>query len=260
VTASDLLDDLLAAGLSVETLPDWETRGGSWATGSPVGVMEHHTAPPVPFPVDKLVGSQLKANINTKPDGTVWILAYRACNYSSGTGSGVVLDETQRGTPPPANAADRGLDDDTNGNPWYFNFENDHPGDGSPIPAVQLDAIAVATRVVLDHFGLADGSVVSHAEWTARKSDPYWNGDRRCIEEIRRRVEEDIVITDADADKIAAKTVARLMAEGIWQTSEGGVPIPFEKIVSRDYRNLTETVNALRDLAPAAFTVEEVDE
>lgn len=151
--------------------------------------MHHHTAPPVPFPVDRLYGDRLKCNINTKPDGTVWLIAQNACNYSSGSGSSVVLDEVRAGTPPTKNASDRGLSDDTNGNPWFFNFENDHAGDGGPMPAVQHDAIVQATRVVLDHYGLGPGNVISHAEWTARKQDPYWNGSRRAIEEIRRLLE-----------------------------------------------------------------------
>ena len=70
-----LRDALESAGLNVRTVSGWGTRGGSWAVGKPVGVMEHHTALPVPFPVDRLYGDLLKCNINTKPDGTVWLIA-----------------------------------------------------------------------------------------------------------------------------------------------------------------------------------------
>jgi hypothetical protein len=188
MSASTLYSALVEAGLTVRTYSDWDDRGYSWAKGKPVGVMIHHTAPPVPFPPESLVGDKLKANVNTKPDGTVWLLAYDACNYSSGEGSSVVLDEVLSGEVPSANANERQLDDDTNGNPYFWNFENDHLGDGSPIPEVQLDAIAVATAVVLDYWGLPTTAVISHAEWTARKSDPYWNHDRRCIEELRDRI------------------------------------------------------------------------
>lgn len=31
--------------------------------------------------------------------------------------------------------------------------------------------------------------VISHAEWTARKNDPNWNGTNRAIEAIREKVE-----------------------------------------------------------------------
>jgi hypothetical protein len=188
VTASNLYSALVSAGLNVRTYSDWDSRGYSWSRGRPVGIMIHHTAPPVPFPPESLVGDKLKANVNTKPDGTVWLLAFKACNYSSGEGSSVVLDEVLAGEVPPANANERKLDDDTNGNPYFWNFENDHLGDGSAIPEVQLDAIAVASAVCLDYWGLPETAVISHAEWTARKSDPYWNHDRRCIEELRDRI------------------------------------------------------------------------
>ncbi len=190
-----LRTELVAAGLNVRTITGWGTRGGAWAVGKPVGVMQHHTAPPVPFPVSRLYGDRLKCNINTKPDGTVWLIAQRACNFSSGSGSSTVLAEVRAGTPPTKNAADRGLWDDVNGNPWFFNFENDHAGDGGPMPAVQHDAIVVATRVVNDHYGLGPGTVVSHAEWTARKTDPYWNGSRRAIDAIRQALEEDMAFS-----------------------------------------------------------------
>jgi hypothetical protein len=186
-----LADDLRLAGLNVQTVSGWGARGSAWAVGEPVAVMHHHTAPPVPFPVSRLYGSLNKCNINTKPDGTVWLLVGRACNYSSGMGSSVVLAEATAGEPPTKNAIDRDLGDDINGNPWFFNFENDHAGDGGPIPQVQLDAIVTATRVVLNHYALVPGNVISHAEWTRRKGDPYWNGSRRCIEDVRRALEDD---------------------------------------------------------------------
>ena len=181
---------LSGAGLRVAVVPGWESRGNSWAGGKPTGIMHHHTAAPVPFPVERLYGSLLKCNINTKPDGTVWLIAARACNYSSGPGSSVVLGEVRAGTAPTANASTRGLKDDYNANPYFFNFENDHLGHGEPLPQVQFDAIITATEVVMEYFDITHvGSVVSHAESTARKSDPYWNGNLRAIEDIRRALE-----------------------------------------------------------------------
>lgn len=185
------------AGLTVRTLSGWETRGGSWRlrdpfrtrilTNQPVGVMHHHTAPPVPYPIGALVGSKLKANMNIKPDGTVWLLAYRACNYSSGMGSSVVLNEVLKGVIPSGLARDRGLRDNVNGNPYYWNSENDHWGNGSSIPQIQLDAIVVATQVVQHHFTLPITAAISHGEHTARKIDPRWNGKdaHETLNEIR---------------------------------------------------------------------------
>lgn len=193
-----LFDAIRDAGLTVRADPGWESRGDDWREGQPIGIMMHHTAPPVPYPISGLNGSdgKLKCNINTKPDGTVWLVARDACNYSSGSGSSIVLNEVRASTPPIQNAFDRELRDDTNGNVYFWNFENDHPGDGSPIPQVQLEAIVTATRVSLDYFGLNPGKVISHAEWTARKVDPYWNGSYRAIEEIRNSIGDDMQTPD----------------------------------------------------------------
>ena len=199
-----LLDELAAAGLNVSGYGDWQNRGGTWAINygrpQPAGVMHHHTAPPVPYPVHRLIGSRLKANINTKPDGTVWLLAYGACNYSSGPGNYGVLSDVRQGIVPTANARDLGLADNINGNPHYWNFENDHPGDGSPLPKVQFDAIVATTKIVADHFGLdAATQTISHAEHTSRKTDPYWDGDRRAIDTIRAALQEDMMTPDQEA-------------------------------------------------------------
>lgn len=220
-----LATDLRTAGLTVVEYDGWLTRGGGWFDGRPTGVMHHHTALPVPYPPARLVGDRLKANINTKPDGTVILLARGACNFSSGPGSSVVLNEVRRGVSPTANAKTRGLQDDMNGNPFFFNFENDHAGTGGPIPQVQLDAIVTATQVVLDHYGLTVGNVISHAEWTARKSDPFWNGDRRCIEQIRsalsvppREPLEDDEMTPAQEAKLdEAIALLKGMPVALWK-------------------------------------------
>lgn len=198
MTAADLAAALRGAGLVVEEYPGWETRGGAWEFGTPVGLMEHHTALPVPFPVDNLAGvttGLIKCNANVKPDGTVWLIAYKACNYSSGGGMAQVRAEVLASTPPAANAVERGWnpdgsDDNDNGNDLFWNFENDHPGSGGPMPTSQHEAIVAASVVVAEHFGLSWANTIGHAEWTARKSDPYWNADRRCIETIRKDMEE----------------------------------------------------------------------
>jgi hypothetical protein len=218
-----LRTELEAAGLNVKTVTGWGTRGGKWALGKPVAVMEHHTALPVPYPVSALYGDRLKANINTKPDGTVWLIAQGACNYSSGPGSSVVLSEARLGQPPAANARERGLVDDMGGNPYFLNFENDHAGDGGPIPKVQHDAIVTATRVGLNHYGLNSGNVISHAEWTARKRDPYWNGSLRAIETIRQQLED--VMTPAQEAKLdELKTLILKLPGATWKYPQGDDP------------------------------------
>ena len=226
--AAELAAELREAGLTVKEFDGWETRGISWAEGAPVGIMEHHTAPPVPFPLEKLAGlgdGNIRCNINTKTDGTVWLIAFDACNFSSGPGLPQVLGEARAGTPPTASAKDRGFeagngtvgsgDDDISGNTFFWNFENDHLGDGSAMPEVQHDAIVLASVVVANHFGLSWKNVVGHSEFTARKFDPNWNGDRRCIETIRNHMEIMSMFTEAEVanlKELAALPSANLTA------------------------------------------------
>jgi len=193
MSADQLLADLKAAGLNVVEEPGWKTRGSKWRTnGKPEGVCQHHTAPPNPYPIKKLYGERIKANMATHEDGTLYLIAYEACNYSTGQGSSTVLNRNVRpGRPPTANAATRGLKDDMGGNSYFWNYESSHPGDGSPIPEIQLKTIVVSNIVVNEHFGLSYKNIISHAEWSRRKIDPRWNGDNRtAINQIRELVEE----------------------------------------------------------------------
>ncbi len=94
--AQDLYQAHIDAGLNVLlSRSDWATNGGSWAVGGkPEGIIEHHTAPPPyssPYPLNKLDGrsdGRIKCNINTKQDGSVYLMAYESCNYSAGSGAG----------------------------------------------------------------------------------------------------------------------------------------------------------------------------
>jgi Putative peptidoglycan binding domain len=196
MSSTQLLADLRNAGLTVVEEPKWKTRGNKWRTdGKPEGIMQHHTALPNPYPIKKLYGAPLfrtKANMATHENGVVYLIAYGACNYSSGPGSKKVLTGNIRPhIPPPDNARDRGLHDTIGygGNRYYWNYENSHPGDGSPIPKVQFDSIVLSTQIVAAHFGLTWEQVISHAEHTRRKIDPRWNGSNRtAIEQIRAGV------------------------------------------------------------------------
>ncbi len=200
MSANELLVDLKAAGLTVVEEPGWKDRGGNWATdGKPEGVIQHHTAPPNPYPIKRLYPRtakewQIKCNVATHEDGTLYLVAYGACNYSSGPGSKVVLTANVRPKiPPTANAITRRLADTPKwgGNRYYFNYENSHPGDGSPLPSVQLETIVVSNIVVNAHFGLTWEQTISHAEHSRRKIDPRWNGgNRTAIEQIRELVGE----------------------------------------------------------------------
>ncbi|MHC4181487.1 MAG: peptidoglycan recognition protein family protein, partial [Planctomycetota bacterium] len=169
-----------AAGLTVVEEPDWETRGADW---DPKGVMWHHTAPPVPYPVGNLYLTKspsgiyrIKCNWNTKPTGVIHVIASGACNYSSGSGSGVVLAETMADIAPTGTARARGLPDTIGGNRHYINDEMDHRGDGGPVPVAQYHASMLAKAVVCEELGFSQRKVIGHAEFTRRKIDPRANG------------------------------------------------------------------------------------
>ncbi len=216
MSANQLLAELKAVGLHVVEEPKWKTRGNNWRVGGkPEGVMQHHTAPPNPFPIKRLYGPPLfrtKCNMATWPDGTLFLVAYKACNYSSGRGMKKVLVENVRPSIAPThNATKSGL---KGGNRYFWNFENSHPGDGSPIPPVQLDTIIAANIVVNDHFGLDPEQIISHAEWSRRKIDPYWGGSNRtAIEDIRAGVEEgdDMAELSVEAQKFWEDTYQELL-------------------------------------------------
>ncbi len=193
MSANTLLAALKAAGLHVVEEPGWKTRGNRWnVDGKPEGVMQHHTAPPNPYPINKLYGPpfyRTKCNQATHEDGTLYLVAYGACNYSSGYGSLKVLKENVRKSIAPTNNAKViGI---KSGNRHFWNCENSHPGDGSELPDVQLQTIVVSNIVVNNHFELNHEQTISHAEWTRRKIDPRWNGSNRtAIEQIRDLVGE----------------------------------------------------------------------
>jgi len=191
MSATRLLRDLTAAGLHIVEEPGWKARGGAWRTdGEPEGVMIHHTAPPNPFPIKKLYGPpfyRTKCNMATHEDGTLYLIGYGAPNYSAGRGQASVLKNYVRQSIAPGhNATASGV---TGGNSYFWAYENSHPGDGSPIPQIQLDTITESAKIVIAHFGMDPEQIISHAEWTRRKIDANWNGDNRtAIMQVRSAV------------------------------------------------------------------------
>lgn len=155
-------------------------RGESkWAVNGPVGIMIHHTAPPNPFPLDVLSGGRdgrLRCNIAPRQNGELVVISAAACNYSSGSGAQRVLDDVRNGVAPTGTAQARGLADTVNGNPWFWNLEVDHPGNGSPLPVAQWRAVVNACVALCKHHGWTAARVIAHGEWTRRKIDPRWDG------------------------------------------------------------------------------------
>jgi hypothetical protein len=181
-----LADVFRAKGIAVVEEPEWKKRGRAWKGpgGLPEGGVQHHTAPPVPFPVKGLYPKPLgtldkgriKCNWNVKQDGTLHLIAAGACNFSTGPGSSVVLEDVKADKPPSGTAISRQLMDDMDGNPFFLNNETDHPGDGSPIPDAQYRTVVLAWVAICEKLGWPPAKVIAHGEWTRRKPDPAWNG------------------------------------------------------------------------------------
>ena len=196
-----LADAFAEAGLVVVEEPGWQNRGKDWT--DLVGMMQHHTACCMPYPVHKLYPARpgqwrIRANFLVQPGpgnpnntpAKIHVIAAGYCNYSSGSGSGRVLRETRQDIAPSEDAARRRLVDTATGSKHFVNNETAHRGDGSPIPAPMLETIDIAWYIIAKELGLHPNRLISHAEWTRRKIDPRWNNLRshHTMEQMRTRL------------------------------------------------------------------------
>jgi hypothetical protein len=132
------------------------------------------------------------------------------------------------------------LKDNLNGNPYFWNIENDAPGNGLPIPDVQYQAIVTAAAVTARYWNLTTTQIISHAEWTARKIDPYWNNTTRAAAQIRSDLEDQMTPDEYRAIvreellaqlEIALRTDytgstyqhSKVVSNSTWRTEVGGV-------------------------------------
>ena len=205
-----LADALRDAGLNVIEEPGWKTRGRDWV---PIGNMTHHTAPPNPYPVDRLYdGGQIKCNFSVQPGpellGQIHVVAAGACNYSSGRGSSLVRKEVAQDIAPSRSARKRGLPDDSGGNSYYVNNEVSHPGDGSPLSQAMYRHIYIAWAVICTRMGWSAQRNIGHGEHSGRKIDPYMNG--LLLHAFMEKLRAD-VSTYMSGDKLLSKTLSPLM-------------------------------------------------
>ena len=212
-------DVLRRAGLTVVEEPGWATRGRHWRFDNPVGAMQHHTAPPVPFPTKKLygvrTGFRIKANLQSRRSGTIHIIAAGRCNWASGAGSRKVYRETKQSIAPSGTARSRGLFDTMFGNSHYINCEADHLGDGSAMPAVQEQAIVTMWQAIFAHIGWPAERLIGHTEWTRRKIDPLWNGRSNRTPTLRAMMageeDDDMFVKRGDKSRQVAYWQLRLL-------------------------------------------------
>ena len=175
-----LADAFAEAGLVVVEEPGWQNRGKDWT--DLVGMMQHHTACCMPYPVHKLYPARpgqwrIRANFSVQPGpgnpnntpAKIHVIAAGACNYSSGVGSRKVLQETRQNIAPIEDAGRRRLPNTTaGGNRHFINNETAHRGDGSPIPAPMLETIDIAWYIIAKELGLSDGLNIRKSQKISR--------------------------------------------------------------------------------------------
>lgn len=157
-----LPDVLRAAGLTVQAVDGWQTRGhGDF--GKPLGVLCHHTCGPKDGDI-----RDLHVLIDGRPDlagplcnlglarsGVFWVVAAgRAYHAGAGNWLGV-----------------------TNGNTNLVGIEAENVGDGKdPWPDVQMDAYHRGCAAIMKHIGAKNAAMVAgHKEYAlphGRKDDP----------------------------------------------------------------------------------------
>ncbi len=168
------------------TLEDgWETRNPTyhWYEDRPLGIMVHHTgttsyAPERAYPLPEGTrddGTTI-CNVLVQPDGVLNMISTDPANYSSGlnwkgilddfVSQGIRFDGPQSGD----------LGPEWYGNRAWINIETVHPGDGSPMPAVQEQALIGLLVATCYIYGWDSTAVIGHYDGRGSKIDPKWDG------------------------------------------------------------------------------------
>lgn len=212
---TDLADVLRAAGQQVMELPGWQQRGESDGRFEPLGILLHHDAMGLGF--------------NSNPDDDLNVPKYMSQNgvdgaqlWVSRTGLWVVMAAGRKWHAGigqgwgavPANS----------GNTYLLGVETDHT-DGNPWTPEQARAINDGCRALVRHYGWKPSNCCGHKEYApGRKHDPSdWDLDawRRYLATTPSATtpaapttnptppeEDDMPLTDADAQKVADKLLA----------------------------------------------------
>lgn len=153
-----LADVARAAGLDVVECDGWKTRGRTYCTMNPKGVVCHHTAGPAADDMPSLnlliVGRKglpgPLSHYGLGRSGKVFVVAAGTANHA-GSGGWKGLD---------SNCDVVGIEAENTGkDPW---------------PKIQLDAYVVLVAAICDHLGIGTEMVAAHKEWAPRrKPDPH---------------------------------------------------------------------------------------
>lgn len=211
-----LLAALKAEDLRVREVPGWRERG--YAELDPTFVINHHTVggtgPTDQRDVDVMVKgrSDLEGplcNFLLGKDGTVHVVAFRRARHA-GPGARQVFDEVLRDIAPSGDAKARKLRDSkhAHGNRNAWGIEVDHPGDDSPYPAVQVEALIRLNTALCRLGGFPPERCIHHREWTRRKIDMSLRGsDIRAL--VRARLRGDVTTFEGTPMKYAKADVKK---------------------------------------------------
>lgn len=194
MTTIDLLEVLTRGSVPVVEVAGWRTRDVAGAF-TPVAQIDHHTGG---RPSSSNPSPSLQTMVKGRPGippplgnglidyhGRLLLVSDGRCN-DSGKGSGIVLNEIRRGIRPSGTAAARHLVDDTNGNPWFWDWEIEYDGvTQAPNPSQLETLYRVNVAVAL----AGGGTPIGHLEWTARKIDPANVSMADIRHEFDRRIE-----------------------------------------------------------------------
>lgn len=170
---TELADVLRAAGLDVEEVPGWKTRGHTTTYGRPVymeeptGILCHHTATSASatgdYPSLRIVRDGRPglpgplAQLGLGRSGK-WYVISAGIAYHAGTTS----DQRYR-------------------NERCIGIEAEHPGGTAPWPKAQYDSYVKGVAALKAHFKKVGGRVAGHKEQTPGKPDPNFDmGDFRA--------------------------------------------------------------------------------
>lgn len=168
-----LADVARNAGLAVEESKGWETRGRTYCSMRPKGVVCHHTAGPATgdMPSLNLLITGRKnlpgplSHYGLGRSGKVYVVAAGTANHA-GAGGWNGLS---------SNCDVVGIEAENTGkDPW---------------PQTQLDAYVVLVAAICDHLGVDTKMVAAHREWApTRKPDPHsldMNQFRDWVDRVR---------------------------------------------------------------------------
>jgi len=169
-----LADVARDAGLDVTEVDGWETRGRTYCTMRPKGVVCHHTAGPKSgdMPSLRLLIEGRKglpgplSQYGLGRSGKVYVVAAGTSNHA-GAGGWKNLK---------SNCDVIGIEAENTGNDRW--------------PKKQLAAYVTLVAAICDHLGLGTDMVAAHREWApGRKPDPHsidMDEFREWVEEVRR--------------------------------------------------------------------------